>query len=168
MVLRVERSREPAHIQWVPLITAIAIPLVVGFFGSLATVHAIPTWYLALHKPFFNPPNWLFGPVWTLLYVAMGVSSYLIYVKCGFRPKGQSYFTTYILQLVLNLGWSVVFFGLHDTKLAVLVILALWYFIWVLIEKAGKLSRHATYLLYPYLAWVSFATLLNIAVAFMN
>ncbi len=168
MPLKVRRTQDPIEIHWDALVISIGIALAIGFLGSLATVGAIPTWYAGLHKPFFTPPNSIFGPVWTLLYIAMALSAYLVWVKYSFRPKAQSFYTTYALQLALNFGWSLVFFGAHNIRLSMLIIAALWYVIYRLITLANKLTPVAAYLLYPYLAWVSFATLLNLGIVILN
>ena len=148
--------------KYLKLILSILFCLFVGFAGSLATTPSIPTWYATLNKPFFSPPNWLFGPVWTLLYIFMGISLYLIWSK----PKKLK--IIFFTQLFLNFLWSLIFFGLHQPLLAFLEIIALWYFIFFYIRQALLVSRLAAYLFYPYLAWVSFASILNLAVALLN
>lgn len=151
----------------VKLLLSIALSFVAGGIGSLATVPNIPTWYAALEKPFFNPPNWVFGPVWTLLYVLMGVSLYLIWINKGKKPK-QSAYNLFGAQLVLNALWSIVFFGLHQPWLAVIVIMALLTTLTLTIRSFAPYSKMAAWLLVPYIAWVSFATTLNISIALLN
>ena len=168
MSLKVRREREPVEIHWDALVISVGLALGVGFLGSLATVGAIPTWYAQLHKPFFTPPGWLFGPVWTLLYIGMGLATYFVWVKHHFSPKAQPFYTTYLLQLLLNLSWSLVFFGAHNPRLALAIIVALWYAIYLLLQKSSRLVKFTEYFLWPYLAWVSFAGILNLAIVFMN
>lgn len=139
-----------------------------GLLGSLFTFSAIPTWYATLEKPFFSPPNYLFGPVWTTLYTLMGISAYLIYRRYQFGKKAKLFWQVYWTQLILNTLWSILFFGFKEPGLAFVEIGALWYFIVRTIQEAKRLNKTAMYLLYPYLAWVSFASLLNLAIYLLN
>lgn len=139
-----------------------------GIIGSLFTFSAIPTWYATLDKPFFSPPNYLFGPVWTTLYTLMGISAYLVYRRYQFGKKAKLFWQVYWAQLILNTLWSILFFGFKEPGLAFVEIGALWYFIVRTIQESKKLDQKAAYLLYPYLAWVSFASLLNAAIYFLN
>lgn len=149
------------------LISIIGCELV-GLLGTPFTTTAIPTWYAGLNKPFFAPPNWLFGPAWTLLYFLMGVSFYLIW-KQGFRKKSQKIARNlFLMQLALNFIWSPVFFGLRAPLLALVIIVGMWIAILVTIQKLYPLSKTAAYLLIPYLLWVSFATLLNAGIVILN
>lgn len=140
----------------------------VGIIGSVFTISAIPTWYVTLNKPFFSPPNWLFGPVWTLLYLLMGISFYLLWQN-GWKSKKVKEARNYFLaQLFLNFIWTPIFFGLKSPGLALVVIVAMWIFIVMTIEKLKPISKPAAYLLVPYLLWVSFATALNAAIVILN
>lgn len=140
----------------------------VGFLGTPFTISAIPTWYATLNKPFFAPPNWIFGPVWTLLYFLMGVAFYLIW-KQGWQKKKVRLAGMYFLaQLALNFTWSPVFFGLRAPLLGLIVIVAMWASIVMTMKKFYPLSKISSYLLVPYLFWVSFATLLNTAIVVLN
>lgn len=150
------------------LLTSIALAQLAGGIGTIATIQAIPTWYAYLHKPFFNPPSSVFGPVWTILYTLMGVSAYLVWRKYQFGKKARAFWHVYWTQLVLNTLWSFLFFGLRQPGLAFIEILALWYFIVRTIQEGTKLDRWSAYLLYPYLAWVSFASLLNFSIWLLN
>jgi translocator protein len=143
------------------------LSLSAGGIGSIATVASIPTWYAVLEKPFFNPPNWLFGPVWTVLYLLMGWSLYLVWVARYKGTKKWAYLF-FGIQLVLNTLWSLVFFGLHAPWAGVVVIVLLLASILVTAKLFWPISRTATYLLAPYAAWVSFATCLNLAIAVLN
>lgn len=140
----------------------------VGLLGTPFTITAIPAWYATLNKPLFAPPNWIFGPVWTLLYFLMGVAIFLIW-RQGWQKKKirtASYF--FLAQLALNCIWSPIFFGLRSPLLGLIVIVAMWVFIVMTMKKFFPLSKWACYLLIPYLLWVSFATLLNAAILILN
>lgn len=140
----------------------------VGGIGSLFTFSAISTWYVYLNKPFFSPPNWIFGPVWTLLYTFMGIAAYLVWRRFQFGKKARAFWHVYWTQLILNALWSILFFGFKFTGLAFIEILAMWYFIARSIQEGRRLSPWSSYLLYPYLAWVSFASILNLAILVLN
>jgi len=139
-----------------------------GLLGTLFTFSAIPNWYQGLTKPFFSPPNFLFGPVWTILYTFIGISAYLVWRKYRFSKKSLSFWQVFTLQLILNSLWSIIFFGLKFTGLALIEIMIMWYYILRTIQVGSKLDSWSAYLLYPYLAWVSFATLLNFAIWWLN
>lgn len=149
------------------LVISLALPFVAGFIGNFATLPSITTWYADLEKPFFNPPNWIFGPVWTLLYILIGIALYLVWTKTSKHSK-QLAFGWFGIQLILNTCWSLVFFGLHMPWAGVVVILLLLVSIITTMRYFWRFSQLATFLLIPYIAWVSFATTLNIAVAFLN
>lgn len=152
----------------VRLVFSIALCLLAGIVGSYFTFPAIPTWYATLIKPTIGPPNWIFGPVWTTLYVLMGISLYLIWQK-GHKKKNIKYAVQlFSLQLLLNVLWSVMFFGLQSPLLALLEIVLLWLAIFATIRAFYRLSHTAAYMLIPYLAWVSFATILNGAIVYLN
>lgn len=119
------------------------------------------TWYNTLNKPFFNPPSWVFAPAWTILYILMAISAYLIWKK----KKSLKIFW---IQLALNLSWSPIFFGLKNITLALLVILIMWVYIVKTIKAFTKIDKTAGYLLWPYLAWVTFATILNLSIWLLN
>lgn len=143
------------------LVASIAICQGAGIVGSFFTFPAISGWYAALNKPSFNPPGWLFGPVWTLLYLLMGVSLYLVWMR-----KGD--LKWFWAQLILNSFWSIIFFGLKSPGFAFIEIIFLWLAILVTIKTFTKIHQSAAYLLYPYLAWVSFASILNFFVWVLN
>lgn len=149
------------------LVISLAIPFIAAFIGSLATTSSIPDWYAALEKPFFNPPNWLFGPVWTVLYLLMGMSLYLVWSSSVQQSKRPA-FSWFGIQLVFNTLWSIVFFGLHAPELALVVILALIGSIAVTMRRFWPFSRMASYLLVPYILWVIFASALNLSIAILN
>jgi len=153
--------------QSIKLIVSLILSFSAAAIGNLATIPNIPTWYASLEKPFFNPPNWLFGPVWTLLYILIGISFYLIWTLKTKKSKATVY-AIFFSQLALNALWSIVFFGLHSLWGGLIVIMTLLINIGVLIHYFNRLKPLASYLLIPYLAWVSFATCLNLALALMN
>jgi tryptophan-rich sensory protein len=142
------------------LAVAIAVPLLVGVIG--ATVGAPGAWYAGLMKPPLNPPNWVFGPAWTTLYILMGVAAYLVWRR-GLRDARVRWaLTAFVVQLVFNGLWSLVFFGLEMPLLALVDIILLIVAIVITMQLFLPLSRLATLLLAPYLAWVIFATYLNL------
>lgn len=150
------------------IILAIIVCQLVGITSGISTINAIPNWYATLNKPFFSPPNWIFGPVWTTLYLMMGVSAGLIWLK-GLKSinvkKALFYF---IIQLFLNFTWSIVFFGLRQPLLAFINITLLWLSILITIIKFYKISKLAAYLLLPYILWVTFASILNFSIFVLN
>jgi len=149
-------------------IVSIAVCLIAGFIGSLATRSSIPTWYAGLSKPAFNPPNQVFAPVWTILYVLMGVSAFIIWRK---GLKDQHIKIALIIfagQLVLNVLWSIIFFGLRLPFLAFIEIIILWIAILFTMLSFRKISITAAMLLMPYILWVSFAAVLNFSVWRLN
>ena len=144
----------------IKLIISIVIPFIASLIGSLFTSSAIPTWYAALNKPSFNPPNWIFGPVWTVLYILMGISLYLIWVK-PFSKKVKYALDIFGIQLVLNIMWSFLFFYSRNPLFAFIEIIFLWLFILYTIFLFYRISKPSAYLLVPYALWVSFASNLN-------
>lgn len=140
----------------------------VGILGSVFTVSSIPTWYATINRPSFAPPNWIFGPVWTLLYFLMGIAFYLIWEQGWNKKKVRTAGNYFLAQLALNSIWSPIFFGLRSPLMALVVIIAMWALIVMTMKKFYPLSRLAFYLLVPYLLWVSFATILNAAIVVLN
>jgi tryptophan-rich sensory protein len=147
---------------------AIVICLTAGGLGTFFTVSAIPTWYATLVKPAFSPPNYLFGPVWSLLYVLMGISVAIIWEKGLKTKKVRDAVYLFGIQLFLNAIWSPIFFGAKNLFIALVVIVIMWIYIVKTIRAFAKIDKKASYLLYPYIAWVSFATVLNFSVWFLN
>ena len=145
----------------IKFIVAIVVCQLAGVAGSLFTTPSIPTWYAALQKPGFTPPNWLFSPVWITLFFLMGISSFIIWNK-GFEIKGvKTSLIIFDIQLALNVFWSFLFFGLHSPFYAFVEIIILWLAILLTIVKFFKISKTAGLLLLPYILWVSFAAILN-------
>jgi tryptophan-rich sensory protein len=148
-------------------VLSISLCFVLGSSGGLITINEIPGWYATLLKPTFNPPNWLFGPVWTALYIMMGVAFYLVWRNppSAGRKKALSAF---LVQFALNCAWTPVFFSLHMTGAALVVIVLMWLAILRTIFLFAPFSKTASWLLVPYISWVSFATLLNAAIWWLN
>jgi len=152
----------------VKLVVSLVACQCAGLIGSIFTTPAIPTWYATLEKPSFSPPNWLFAPAWVTLYLLMGVAAFLIWRR-GLGQKGvRAALIVFLVQLVLNALWSVVFFGLQLPLWGMVVILALWVAILLTILRFFKLSTAAGSLMLPYILWVSFAAVLNIALFMLN
>lgn len=149
------------------LVISIIITVGLGSLGGIFTVSEIPNWYAGLNKPFFNPPNWLFGPVWTLLYILMGISLYLIWKLSSSEERTRAIWL-FSIQFVLNFFWSIIFFKYHLLGWAFVEIMAMWVFILLTILQFKQLSSWAAYLLMPYLLWVSFATILNASIWWLN
>ncbi len=155
-------------IEFVQLAISLVICLGAGFVGSFFTSGAIPTWYAALNKPPFNPPNWVFAPVWTILYILMGIAAFLVWRR-GLSGEGVKLALLFFaIQLALNVAWSVLFFGFHSPRSAFFEIVILWLAIALTIVAFFRVSRPAAWLLVPYLLWVSFASVLNFAVWRLN
>jgi translocator protein len=150
------------------LLAAIVISELAGIIGSFFNIQSIPTWYATLAKPALNPPNWIFGPVWTTLYLLMGVAAFLVWKKGLEHKEVRVALWIYAVQLVLNTFWSIIFFGFQSPGWALIEISLLWISIVITIIAFHKVSRKAAYLLLPYLAWVSFATYLNYALWSLN
>jgi len=139
-----------------------------GFIGSIFTTPSIPTWYATLQKPPFTPPSWLFAPAWITLYLLMGISSFIIWRKGINNGRVREALIVFLIQLILNSLWSIVFFGLKSPLYGVVVIVALWIAILFTMFKFFKLSTAAGGLLLPYILWVSFAAVLNISIWILN
>ena len=151
----------------VKFLISIFIPLIIGFLGSFFTSSSVNTWFTTINKPSFNPPSFLFAPVWTTLYILIGLSFYLVWEK-NFGKEKQKVIGVYSLQLFLNLLWSLLFFGLQNPLLGLINIIVLWLVILANIILFFRVSKKASYLLVPYLLWVSFATILNFSIFILN
>jgi benzodiazapine receptor len=150
------------------LVVSIVASLAAGAIGSIFTRTAIPTWYTTLAKPPFTPPNWIFAPVWAFLYVLMGIAAFLIWRKGLENQRVRTALLLFLIQLVLNVFWSVAFFGLESTLYGLIVISVLWVAILLTIVLFFKISKVASILMWPYLLWVSFATVLNSSIWLLN
>jgi tryptophan-rich sensory protein len=145
----------------VKLVSSVLLPQLVGVVSGLASVGGTRDWYDTLVKPSFTPPSWVFGPAWTLLYLMMGISLYLVWRKGLSQPGVKAALVVFLVQMVLNGIWSPVFFGMHALGLALVDILLLWCAIGLTIYVFFRQSKTAGLLLLPYWAWVTFATVLN-------
>jgi translocator protein len=150
----------------------LAISILASFaaagIGSLFTFKAIPTWYRGLKKPPYTPPNWAFGPVWTTLYILMGISVFLTWQKGFSTNEATLAFTLFWIQLLFNVLWSIIFFGMKSKGVGVITIIVLWLLILATIIASFRVSVWAGALLIPYIIWVSIASYLNIGVWLLN
>jgi tryptophan-rich sensory protein len=152
----------------VKLLIAILGCQIAGVVGSIFTAPSIPTWYATIEKPGFTPPNWVFAPAWTFLFVLMGVSAYLVWNKGLENRKVRISLLIFGIQLVLNVVWSFLFFRLQSPLYAFFEIIVLWLTIVLTILNFFKISRAAGWLLIPYITWVSFAAILNFSIVRLN
>ena len=148
----------------------IAISELAGIIGSIFTASSVASWYAGIIKPALNPPSWVFGPVWTILYALMGIAAFIIWKKLDSNPeieirkKVKIALIIFFFQLLLNTSWSIIFFGLQSIGGALIMILFLWFAILATIITFHKISRPAAWLLVPYILWVSFAIYLNYSI----
>lgn len=149
-------------------IISLLLPLAVGGISGFFTVKAIPGWYAQLNKPWFNPPNWIFSPVWTSLYIMMGIALWLVWKSDAPQKLKQRAIYLFAAQLVLNFFWSLIFFNLHQIGWALVEIVAMWATILLTIFAFAKVNKLAAWLLVPYISWVSFATILNYSIWQLN
>lgn len=149
-------------------VISILVCLGAGWLGSLFTTPAIPIWYAALKKPFFTPPSWLFAPVWSFLYICMGVACAMIWQMNIAKKNVRDALEMFGVQLMFNIFWSIVFFGMHSIAGGLIVIILLWGTLLLTIRRFYQLSNPAGALLIPYILWVSFATVLNAAIWIIN
>ena len=152
----------------IKLVISVALPLALGGLSGYATARGVSTWYPTLVKPSFNPPAWVFGPVWTVLYIMMGVAAFLVWRR-GLDVDGvRIALTIFVVQLALNGIWSILFFGMQEPGWALAEIILLWIAIGTTILLFWRVAPAAGALLLPYLAWVSFATVLNASLWWLN
>ena len=155
--------------KYLKIIYCVVICLAVGYLSSKVTQSSITTWYPTIKKPSFNPPNWVFAPVWTMLYIMMGIAAGMVWNKLETNKelvkKALSFF---IVQLLLNALWSYLFFGLKNILLASIEIVLLWLIIYETYHIFKQIDKRASYLLIPYLAWVGFATILTGSIFWLN
>lgn len=152
----------------VKIVLVVLVSVSIGFFSGMVTRDSITTWYPTLVKPIFNPPNWIFAPVWTLLYIMMGIAAGLVWTSDSDEKVVKKALGFFAIQLGLNALWSYLFFGLHNPLLALAEILLLWMMIFETYNQFKKINKVAGFLLIPYLAWVSFATILNASIWWLN
>jgi tryptophan-rich sensory protein len=153
---------------YMKLIIAIIVSQLAGIIGAIFTTPAIDGWYAGIIKPALNPPSWIFGPVWTTLFVLMGVAAFFIWEKGLHRRDVKIALSIFAGQLVLNTLWSIIFFGLHSPGGALIEIIFLWLAILATIFAFARIYKTAAWLLVPYILWVSFAMHLNYAIWTLN
>jgi tryptophan-rich sensory protein len=150
------------------LILSIILIEIIGSLGAIATTPAIPVWYSSLNKPFFTPPSWVFGPVWTSLFFLIGFALYLVWQEGLEKRSVRLAVYAFSIQMILNVLWSFLFFGMQNPLLGFIEIIILWFAILITIFKFYKVSRPAAYMMIPYICWVTIATALNLAVWLLN
>ena len=149
------------------LVTCILLTMSIGGLSSYATMDGVTGWYTTLHKPSFNPPNYLFGPVWSLLYLLMGVSLSMI-LRAEKSPARSKAIAAFTVQLILNFFWSIIFFRFHAVGIALVEIVLMWAAILRMIIAFYRVNKSASLIQIPYIAWVSFASILNAAIFYLN
>jgi tryptophan-rich sensory protein len=142
-------------------VVCILLPQAIGIGSAFATMDGVRTWYVTLNRPFFTPPSWVFGPVWTLLYLMMGVAAFLVWQRGWDTPGVKLALGLWVAQLLLNGLWSILFFGMQAPGIALVEIVVLLALIVWCTKVFFQLSTPAGWLMVPYIAWVGFATLLN-------
>ena len=153
--------------QWIKLVVSVGLPLAVGAFAGMYTSAAVPEWYASLNRPSFNPPGWVFGPVWTALYILMGISLFLIWKSEPGQARNVA-MGVFFVQLALNFAWSFIFFYSKMIGPALIEIIVMWITIVIMMVLFYKIRPLAAYLNIPYLLWVSFATALNASYYMLN
>ena len=150
------------------IVIAVFICLLIGFLGSVATQTSIHTWYPTLHKPSFTPPNWVFAPAWSILYILMGIAAGIVWSKGFYHKWVKTALYHFGFQLLLNAAWSIFFFGLQNPLIALLDIIALFILLLFTIKWFKVVNKTAAYLLIPYILWVAYATVLNYGIWQLN
>lgn len=150
------------------IVLLVVLCVTVGYLSGIVTRESILTWYVTLNKPSFNPPNWVFAPVWTSLYIMMGVAAGLVWTKGSEEQTTKKALGFFAVQLGLNALWTYLFFGLHNPLLALIEIILLWLMIFETYNLFKKIHKTAGLLMLPYLVWVSFATILNVSIWWLN
>ncbi len=154
---------------YLKLFISILIPLLIGGSAGFFTTSGVKGWYALANKPSFNPPNWIFAPVWTALYILMGIALYLVWKSTNTTlAVKQTALILFVVQLTLNFFWSILFFKFQLTGWAFVEIIAMWVAILFTIPWFGKISSTAAWLLVPYICWVSFASVLNYSIWKLN
>ena len=152
----------------IKLIVSVAIPVAIGVISGLFTTAEIPGWYQTINKPAWNPPSWIFAPVWTTLYVLMGIALFLVWKSNADPIVKKTAITLFAVQLVFNFFWSFIFFKQHQVGWALAEIITMWLFIFLTIFAFARVNKIAAWLLVPYISWVSFATILNYTIWKLN
>lgn len=151
----------------IKLIISILLPLSVGAIAGMFTAQAVPTWYASLNRPSFNPPNWVFGPVWTFLYILLGFSFFLIWKLENSKQRNLAIWA-FSIQLLLNFIWSFLFFYFNMIGIALIEIILLWLSIVFMLYSFYRINHLSAFINIPYLLWVTFATILNAGYYFLN
>jgi len=156
--------------KYIRILVLVVTCLAVGYFSSLVTRPAVESWFPTIQKPSFNPPNWLFAPVWTTLYIMMGIAGGLVWheIDSSRKEEVKKAMKFFAIQLALNALWSYLFFGLKNPLLALVEIVLLWLMIYETYIKFVRINKFSGYLFVPYLLWVSFATVLNASIWWLN
>lgn len=149
------------------LLASIILPLSLGAIAGMFSSQSVPEWFATLNRPSFNPPSWIFGPVWTTLYILMGISLFLIWKQNVSKERNQA-MMVFLIQLLLNFGWSFIFFYFNMIGLALVEIILLWINIVIMLVLFYRIKPMAAYINIPYLLWVTFATILNASYYFLN
>jgi len=152
----------------IKILIAVLVCLGIGFIGSIATQASVDTWFVALDKPSFNPPSWLFAPVWTLLYVLMGVAAGMVWSRGFHHLWVKTALYHFGFQLILNAGWSIAFFGYQSPLAGLIIIIALIVLVLFTFKWFKIVSKTAAYLLIPYILWIGFAAALNFEIWRLN
>ena len=151
--------------KWLVLAGFLILCLGVGGVSGFVTAQSVLDWYPTLNKPFFNPPTWVFGPAWTLLFIMMAVAAWRVWLEGSIAKPALNLF---FIQLILNFFWTIIFFGMKNIGLALVEIIIFWIMIAFTMRAFMKISKPAGWMMAPYLAWVSFATLLNASIWWLN
>jgi translocator protein len=153
----------------VSFMLSVLVCLGAGGLGSIFTAPSVKTWYSTINKPSFNPPNWIFGPVWTALFIMMGIALFIVWESPAPDPAAKKIaLAVFFVQLALNVSWSAAFFGFHSPAAGLVVIAALWAMILWNIVVFMNIAAAAGWLLVPYILWVSFASVLNLSIVLLN
>lgn len=150
------------------LIISVAIPVAAGAVSGFFTSTGLGSWYQSIIKPSWNPPGWVFGPVWTLLYIMMGIALYLVWKTGAASALKKTAITLFAIQLALNFFWSFIFFNQQQIGWALVEIITMWFAILLTIFSFSKINNTSSWLLVPYISWVSFATILNYTIWKLN
>ena len=151
------------------ILVVVATCLAIGYFSGMATRSSITTWFPTLVKPIFNPPNWVFAPVWSMLYIMMGIAAGLVWNRIETNKEAvKKALVFFAIQLALNAAWSVIFFYFHNPFLALIEVILFWLLIFETHIQFKKIDKTAGLLFIPYLAWVSFAIVLNASIWWLN
>lgn len=155
--------------KYVKILLFVVTCIAIGYLSGMATQSSVTTWFPKLIKPSFNPPAWVFAPVWSMLYIMMGIAAGLVWNRIDYEKEAVSKaLLFFVIQLVLNAAWSLIFFGLKNPLLALIEIVLLWLMIYETYIKFIKIDKIAGYLFIPYLLWVSFAAVLNASIWWLN